>query len=105
MDELEVVITQEDLELSFSDDTELVFVDDGLELTVVDDTEIIIEDEVVELLLDSEPGLIPGGLTGQVLGKASNTSFDVQWLPHTKITVGTTAPTSPAIGDLWVDTN
>lgn len=23
----------------------------------------------------------------------------------TKITVGTTAPTSPAVGDLWVDTN
>jgi hypothetical protein len=104
-DVLEVVITQEDLELSFEGATELVFVDDGLELTVVSDAEIVINDEVIELLTDSEPGIPSGGLVGQVLAKASSSSFDVQWVMNTKITVGTTAPTTPTIGDLWVDTN
>ena len=105
MDELEIIITQEDLELSFDDTTELVFVDDGLELVVVDDVEITITDEVIELLVDSEPGLPADGQSGYVLAKKSNVSFDVQWVPHTKITVGLTAPSSPSIGDLWVDTN
>jgi hypothetical protein len=105
MDTLEVVITEEDLELSFNDATELVFIDDGFELLVEGDTEIVITDEVVELLLDSEPGLPPDGTSGYVLAKKSNVSFDVQWVPHTKITVGLTAPSSPSIGDLWVDTN
>jgi hypothetical protein len=30
---------------------------------------------------------------------------DTQFSGLSKITVGTTAPASPAIGDLWVDTN
>ena len=104
-DILEIIIEENDLELAFEDATELVFVDDGLELTVVEDSEIIIEDEVVELLTDSEPGIPADGLEGQVLAKRSNVSFDVQWVPYTKITVGTTPPPSPKIGELWVDTN
>ncbi len=104
-DILEVVIENTDLELSFEGNTELVFVDDSLELAVQDDAEIVIEDEVIELLLDSEPGLPAGGLVGQVLAKKSSTSFDVEWIPNVKITVGITAPASPSIGDLWVDTN
>ena len=91
-DELEVIITQEDYELAFDDATELVFVDDGFEIIVNSDVEIIVEDQVIELLLDSEPGIPAGGLTGQVLAKSSNTSFAVEWVPHTKITVGPTPP-------------
>lgn len=104
-DVLEVVIEQNDLELSFDDSTELVFLDDGLEITVTADTELLVEDSVIELLTDSEPGIPAGGLVSQVLAKKSGTSFDVEWVPHTKITVGITPPSSPEIGDLWVDTN
>jgi hypothetical protein len=104
-DVLEVVIEEVDLELAFEADSELVFVDDGLELTVVADAEVIVQDETVELLTDSEPGIPGYGTIGQILAKKTSTSFDVEWIPHTKIHVGTTAPVGPAVGDLWVDTN
>lgn len=104
-DILEVVIEENDLELTFDDSTELVFVDEGLELTVISDAEVIVSDDVIELLTDSEPGIPANGLVGQVLAKRTSTSFDVEWVPQTKITVGTIPPSSPAIGDLWVDTN
>jgi len=104
-DILEIIIEENDLELAFEGATELVFVDDGLELTVEDDVEIIVEDETLELLTDSEPGIPANGLEGEILAKRSSTSFDVQWVPYTKITVGTTPPPSPKIGELWVDTN
>jgi hypothetical protein len=38
----------------------------------------------------------------------SNTLFisdGTIWMTHVEITVGTTAPSNPAVGDLWVDTN
>ena len=79
--------------------------DDGLEFIVNTDAEIIIQDDVIELLTDSEPGIPAGGMVNQVLAKRTSTSFDVEWVPQTKITVGTIPPSSPAIGDLWVDTN
>lgn len=53
-------------------------------------------------------GLPPGGTTGQALIKSSDSSFAAAWgtLPTTPtITVGTTAPSSPAVGDIWIDTN
>lgn len=53
------------------------------------------------------PALI--GSVGEVLGiatGASATAATLEWVPSgTPITVGTTAPVSPAVGDLWVDTN
>jgi len=104
-DILEIVIEENDLELSSDDSSELLFSDDGLELTVIADAELIITDDVVELLTDSEPGIPSGGLVGQVLAKKSGTSFDVEWVSNVKITVGMTPPMSPSIGDLWVDTN
>lgn len=52
------------------------------------------------------PRLLPaGGTVGQVLHKASGTNYDTGWTSLTKVTAGTTAPTSPAIGDVWIDTN
>lgn len=104
-DILEIIIEENDLELSFDNSTELVFVDDGLEITVNSDSEIVLTDDTIEILTDSEPGIPAGGLIGQVLAKRSSVSFDVEWVPHTKITVGMLPPMSPAIGDLWVDTN
>ena len=104
-DNLEIIIENNDLELVFASPTELVFVDDGLELTVLADAEIIISDDILELLTDSEPGIPANGLIGQVLAKRSSVSFDVEWVSNTKIHVGTTPPSSPSIGDLWVDTN
>lgn len=44
------------------------------------------------------------GATGAT-GPQGATGASVAWTGTSKITVGTTAPTSPAVGDLWVDTN
>jgi len=84
---------------------------------------------------DDGVGIPVGGSTGQVLAKNSGTDYDTEWVDPTashthpqsditnlvsdlaaklddtqfsglsKITVGTTAPSSPSTGDLWVDTN
>lgn len=107
-DVYELVIEQNDIELVSDDALELVLSDDtGVELVfdLENQLEVVLSDDSFELLLDSEPGIPAGGLVGQVLAKKSSTSFDVEWIPNVKITVGLTAPTSPAIGDLWVDTN
>lgn len=52
-----------------------------------------------------ETGLPSGGTTNQVLSKNSSSNYDAGWTSITKITVSTTAPSSPSVGDLWVDTN
>lgn len=53
------------------------------------------------------PALI--GSAGEVLAVAAgatSTAATLEWIPAgTPITVGATAPVSPAVGDLWVDTN
>lgn len=50
-----------------------------------------------------------GGATGQVLAKTSETDYAVGWTTPSdaspKISVGTTAPSNPSVGDIWVDTN
>ena len=52
------------------------------------------------------PRLLPsGGTTGQVLSKSSATDYATSWVTQTKVTAGTTPPASPAIGDVWIDTN
>ncbi|MGH0331007.1 hypothetical protein [Sinorhizobium meliloti] len=58
-----------------------------------------------------KPRLLPsGGTTGQVLNKTSGTNYAVGWTSlgtgaSKNIHVGTTAPASPAEGDVWIDTN
>lgn len=58
-----------------------------------------------------KPLLIPtGGTVGQVLTKTSDAVGDADWsTPGTaafkNLHVGTTAPVSPAEGDIWIDTN
>ena len=52
------------------------------------------------------PRLLPaGGTAGQVLTKTSGTDYAAGWATQTKVTAGTTAPASPASGDVWIDTN
>jgi hypothetical protein len=58
-----------------------------------------------------KPRLLPSaGTVGQVLTKTSDTDYDADWsTPGTaafkNLHVGTTAPASPAEGDIWIDTN
>lgn len=58
-----------------------------------------------------KPKLVPSaGTTGQVLAKASNTNHDLAWTSlgtaaALNISVGTTAPSSPTTGQIWIDTN
>lgn len=48
-------------------------------------------------------GVPTGGRIGQALVKASTSDYDTTW--GVKITVSSTAPSSPATGDLWMDTS
>jgi hypothetical protein len=70
-------------------------------------------------------GLPSGGAVGQMIRKASVTDYATEWFTlsyytqaevdvmfsnlatgaYVNLHVGTTAPVSPAVGDLWVDTN
>lgn len=104
-DNLEIIVENIDYEIHFDDGTEILFTDDGLEVNIESDLEVVITDDQVEILTDSEPGIPSGGTLGQVLAKKSSTSFDVEWVSQVKITVGKIPPSSPAVGDLWVDTN
>lgn len=105
-DILEVVIEEDILELSFDDGLELVFPDDVFEVVIQDELEVLIDEEVYEILTASEPGIPAGGTTGQLLTKKSDSNFDVEWVTiATKITVSATPPSSPNVGDLWVDIN
>ena len=55
------------------------------------------------------PRLLPsGGASGTVLAKSAGTDYATGWVAlgtasARNIHVGTTAPSSPADGDLWVD--
>ena len=52
----------------------------------------------------SDLGGVPiGGSTGQLLAKTSGTDYAMGW--GVAITVSTTAPASPSVNDIWVDTN
>ena len=104
-DVFEVLIENIDYELAFDDGLELAFTSDDFEITVTADTEIIFADEVIEILTNSEPGIPAGGQAKQFLQKVSSTPFDVHWVTQPAIHVGSTAPSSPSVGDLWVDTN
>jgi hypothetical protein len=56
---------------------------------------------------DPGEGLPSGGAAGQVPVKSSSADFATAWqtpLVANKFTVGTTAPSSPAVNDVWIDT-
>jgi hypothetical protein len=56
------------------------------------------------------PGVAAGGSSGQILAKASATDYDTEWITPVDdvtgghITISSTAPTSPNVGDVWIDT-
>lgn len=45
------------------------------------------------------------GTANGVAGLGADSKVAQSQLPTPKITVGTSAPSSPSVGDLWVDTN
>lgn len=51
-------------------------------------------------------GIAPGGTTGQVLLKSSGTDYDTEWgervVGDFTMTVGSTPPSNPETGDVWV---
>lgn len=70
---------------------------------------IVVEGEASpDITVQAGRGLPPGGTTGQALVKSSDSNFAAAWetLPTSPtITVGTTAPPTPNVGDIWIDTN
>lgn len=105
MSDVTLVIENSPLELAFLDGLDLLLEDNVTELVVQDNLSLEIDNNIIELMLDAQPGLPAGGTPGQVLTKNSTIPWDASWVSITKISVGLTAPTSPSIGDLWVDTN
>lgn len=91
-DILEVVVNENPLELVFNDQPlEVLIQEDNFTVQISQDvTEIIIDSEDIEILTIAEQG--PPGVGG-----GSGGLFD--------ITVGNTPPSSPTIGQLWLDTN
>jgi len=66
------------------------------------------ESGFIETDFDQIKDLVEGQDTGDLAQVSTNTTAIATKLTSdgsTKITVGTTEPTSPATGDLWVDTN
>jgi hypothetical protein len=51
------------------------------------------------------PGVPAGGATRDMLVKSSGANYDTKWRAFVELTVGTTPPSSPAIGDVWIDTS
>lgn len=57
------------------------------------------------------PMLLPtGGTPGQIVSKSSEVEGDAAWIDvgtafNKNIHIGTTAPSSPVEGDIWIDTN
>jgi len=47
-------------------------------------------------------GVPAGGRPNQLLAKASSADYATTW--SVALTVGTTAPSSPSVGDVWIDT-
>lgn len=102
---VELLIQPEVLELKQVAAPEFVLEDGSITSVTAAGPEILVDSNTIDILVDIQPGLPAGGLAGQVLAKRSAVHFDAEWITQTKITVGPTAPPSPAIGDLWVDTN
>ena len=91
-DILEVVVNEDPLELAFNDQPlEVLIQEDNFVVQISQDvTEIVIDSEDIEILTIAEQG--PPGVGG-----GSGGLFD--------IAVGTTPPSNPQVGDLWLDMN
>ena len=91
-DILEVVVTENPLELVFNDQPlEVLMQEDNFVVDIKQDvTEIVFNSEDIEILTIAEQG--PPGVGG-----GSGGIFPIH--------VGNTPPSSPSIGDLWLDTN
>ncbi len=56
-------------------------------------------------------GIPTGGTAEQILIKKSSTDYDMEWKNllatsgRVNISIGTTPPLNPNVGDLWLDTN
>lgn len=80
-DVYEIVIASDFTEVALEDGTELVIADQGVQVDVQADAEVLIDDDSIEILaIEAAP----------------------DWVWNTKVTVSSTAPTNPKIGDLWV---
>ena len=91
-DILEVVVLDEQFELAFNDQPlEVLIQEDNLTVQISQDvTEIVIDSEDIEILTIAEQG--PPGVGG-----GSGGLFPMS--------VGTTPPSNPQVGDLWLDMN
>lgn len=91
-DILEVVVNEDPLELVFNDQPlEVLVQEDNYSIDIAQDvTEIVIDSEDIEILTIAEQG--PPGVGG-----GSGGLFD--------IAVGTTPPSNPVVGQLWLDMN
>jgi hypothetical protein len=49
------------------------------------------------------PPIAAGGAADQVLTKNSAADYDTKWVDIPSITVGTTAPSDPAVNAIWID--
>ena len=79
--ETEVVVSAEITEVAFLDATVLVVPEDNYEVLVETDAEILITQEAIEILaLEAAPA----------------------WTWSTKITVSSTPPVNPRLGDVWI---
>jgi hypothetical protein len=85
LDVLEVVISENPLELVFNDAPLEVYIqEDNFDIVInTVDTEIIVQNDSVEILTIAEQG--PAGILG--------------------IAIGNTAPSAPVLGALWLDTH
>ena len=91
-DILEVVVNEDPLELVFNDQPlEVLIQEDNLSVQISQDvTEIVIDSEDIEILTIAEQG--PPGVGG-----GSGGLFPMS--------VGTTPPSNPVVGQLWLDMN
>lgn len=91
-DILEVAVTENPLELVFDDQPlEVLIQEDNFVVDIAQDvTEIVITSEDIEILTIAEQG--PPGVGG-----GSGGLFPMS--------VGTTPPSNPQVGDLWLDMN
>lgn len=70
-----------------------------------------VEDVAITVTVSGSPGppgqgVPAGGSAGQVLTKTAAADYSTAWQSITpEITVGKTPPPSPAVDDIWVDTN
>ena len=92
MDYFEVIVSDTQQELVFNDPVlELAFIEENFELALnTPDLEVSIDNDFIEILSVAEQG--PPGVSAP-------------WTMLTKITVSSSAPVNPQVGELWVDTN